>query len=112
MLILKAPPKQPKNATLQLRVDEGLKIKSHKYAEFLDSTESYAVSGVLKLVFNKDAELKDWLGRQEANGKESTGERVSVPTEKRNRQTAFAPSSPEAIRRAIVRKCSQKRRRK
>ncbi len=33
MSILKAPPKQPKNATLQLRVDEELKLKLDKYAE-------------------------------------------------------------------------------
>jgi hypothetical protein len=44
MSILKAPPKQPKNSALQLRVDKELKIKLDKYAEFLDSTESYVVS--------------------------------------------------------------------
>jgi predicted transcriptional regulator len=56
--ILKAPPKQPKNATLQLRLDEELKIRLDEYAEFLDSTESYVVSEALELVFNKDAEFK------------------------------------------------------
>src|SRR5260370_13739447 len=55
MSILKAPPKQPKNEALQLRIDEELKIKLEKYAEFLDSTESYVVSEALRLVFNKDA---------------------------------------------------------
>ena len=54
-----------RNATLQLRVDEELKNKFGKYAEFLDSTESYVVSEALKLVFNKDAEFKEWLERQE-----------------------------------------------
>jgi len=96
MSILKAPTKQPKNATLQLRVDEELKIKLDKYAEFLDSTESYVVSEALKLVFNKDAEFREWLERKEANGKESTGEQVSVPAEKDKCPTAFTPSTPKA----------------
>jgi hypothetical protein len=42
--ILKASPKPPKNETLQLRVGEGLKSKLAKYAEFIDSSESYVVS--------------------------------------------------------------------
>ena len=78
MSILKAPPKQPKNATLQVRLDEELKTRLDKYSEFLDSTESYVVSEALKLVFNKDAEFKEWLERQDANGKKSDGERVPV----------------------------------
>lgn len=72
MSVLKAPPKQPKHATLQLRVDEELKVRLDKYAEFLDSTESYVVSEALKLVFNKDAEFKEWLEHQRANIRESS----------------------------------------
>lgn len=96
MSILKAPPKQPKNAPLQLRVDEELKIKLAKYAEFLDSTESYVVSEALRLVFNKDAEFKEWLERNEPNGKGPTAERSSVPTKNAKHANACGPSAPKA----------------
>jgi predicted transcriptional regulator len=71
MSVLKAPPKQPKNATLQVRLDEDLKLKLDKYAEFLDSTTAYVVSEALKHVFNKDGEFKEWLESQATSGKES-----------------------------------------
>ncbi len=93
MSILKAPPKQPKNATLQVRLDEELKTKLDKYAEFLDSTESYVVSEALKLVFNKDAEFKEWLERPSANGKESTEEHGPITAAKEKRQTTFTSST-------------------
>jgi predicted transcriptional regulator len=71
MSILKAPPKPPKNATLQLRIDEGLKTKLDKYAEFLESSTAYVVSEALKLVFNKDAEFRKWLESQAVDHKKS-----------------------------------------
>lgn len=70
MSILKAPPKQARNATLQLRIDEELKVKLEKYGEFLEATTAYVVSEALKLVFNKDAEFKEWLGTQATEGRE------------------------------------------
>jgi predicted transcriptional regulator len=87
MSVLKAPPKQPRNATLQIRVDEELKLKLDRYAEFLDSTAAYVVSEALKLVFNKDGEFKEWLELQAANDKKSaaleaalTGESAKEPS--------------------------------
>ena len=68
MSLLKAPPKQPKNATLQLRVDEDLKTKLDRYAEFIGSSESYVVSEALKLVFRKDTEFEAWLEQRNNNG--------------------------------------------
>lgn len=68
MAILKAPPKPPKNETLQLRVEEGIRTKLHKYAEFLDSSESYVVSEALKLLFRRDDEFKVWLEAQPQGG--------------------------------------------
>ena len=68
MAILKAAPKPPKNETLQLRVEDEIKSKLAKYAEFIDSSESYVVSEALKLVFRKDGEFKSWLEDQEHNG--------------------------------------------
>jgi predicted transcriptional regulator len=87
MSVLKAPPKQPRNATLQIRVDEELKLQLDRYAEFLDSTTAYVVSEALKLVFNKDGEFKEWLESQAANDKKSaaleaalTGESAQEPS--------------------------------
>jgi predicted transcriptional regulator len=96
MSILKAPPKQPKNATLQVRLGEDLKGRLDKYAEFLDSTDSYVVSEALKLVFNKDTEFKVWLERQQANGAESTRELVAVAAMKEKRTSAITPPAPKA----------------
>ena len=64
MPILKSPPKGAKNDTLQLRVDEEIKMKLHRYAEFLNASESYVVSETLKLLLRKDSDFRDWLNRQ------------------------------------------------
>ncbi len=64
MAILKSPPRPPKNETLQIRVEEEVKAKLHKYAEFIISSESYVVSEALKLLFRKDDEFKTWLDEQ------------------------------------------------
>jgi hypothetical protein len=68
MAILKAPSKPPKNETLQIRVEEHVRSKLAKYAEFIDSSESYVVSEALKLVFKKDDEFKTWLENPNHNG--------------------------------------------
>jgi predicted transcriptional regulator len=81
MSVLKAPPKQPRNATLQVRVDQELKLKLDRYAEFLDSSVAYVVSQALRLVFNKDAEFKKWLESQTTNVKKSVGLEASLTTE-------------------------------
>jgi len=61
MPILKPSPKPSKNETLQVRVEEEIKSKVHKYSEFISSSESYVVSEALKLLFRKDDEFKEWL---------------------------------------------------
>lgn len=61
MAILKSPAKLPKNETVQIRVEEEIKLKLRKYAEFIDSSESYVVSEALKLLFRKDEEFRLWL---------------------------------------------------
>lgn len=71
MAILKPPPKPPKNETLQIRVEEEIKAKVHKYAEFISSSESYVVSEALKLLFRKDDEFKTWLDQHSENGDQS-----------------------------------------
>jgi len=62
--ILKSPPRVPKNETLQIRVEEQIKVKLRKYAEFINSSDSYVVSEALKLLFRKDDEFKTWLEEQ------------------------------------------------
>jgi predicted transcriptional regulator len=64
MALLKAPSKQPKTTTLQVRLEEGVRHSLDSYAEFIDATPSYVVSEALKLLFKKDDEFKRWLEQQ------------------------------------------------
>lgn len=61
MAILKAPPRQPKNETIQLRVSQDLKFRLTRYAEFLHATTSYVVSEALERLFRKDDEFQEYL---------------------------------------------------
>ena len=47
MPILKSPPRPPKNETLQIRIEEDIRSKLAKYAEFIDTSEAYVVSEAL-----------------------------------------------------------------
>jgi len=67
MPILKSPPRPPKNETLQIRIEEDIRSKLAKYAEFIDASEAYVVSEALKLLFRKDDEFKSWLGQHPTN---------------------------------------------
>jgi len=96
MSVLKAPPKQPKNATLQVRVDEELKLKLDEYAEFLDSTAAYVVSEALKLVFNKDVEFKKWLESRSTNSKKSVVLAASLTAENANEPSVPVVRPPKA----------------
>ncbi|HEY6373815.1 MAG TPA: hypothetical protein VIX37_24805 [Candidatus Sulfotelmatobacter sp.] len=67
MALLKAPSKEPKTTTLQVRLGEEVRRNLDRYAEFIDANSSYVVSEALKLLFKKDAEFKDWLGQYASN---------------------------------------------
>jgi predicted transcriptional regulator len=67
MALLKAPSKQPKTTTLQVRLEERVRYNLDKYAEFIDANASYVVSEALKLLFRKDEEFKNWLGQHTSN---------------------------------------------
>ncbi len=54
-------------ATIQIRVEEDVKLRLDKYAEFIDSSAAYVVTEALKLLFNKDGEFKAWLGQHTHN---------------------------------------------
>ena len=76
--ILKAQPKQPKSATIQIRVEEDVKLRLDKYAEFIDSSPAYVVTEALKLLFNRDGEFKSWLDQHTNNSEaqRNTGKAV------------------------------------
>jgi hypothetical protein len=87
MPILKAPPVQPKNETLQLRVSQDLKFRLMRYAEFIHANASYVISAVLERLFNKDAEFQEYLATWKPSqaGNHSEGE-----TPQRAEQTVLA----------------------
>jgi predicted transcriptional regulator len=87
MPILKAPPAEPKNETLQLRVSEDLKFRLMRYAEFIHANASYVVTAALERLFRKDAEFQEFLSsyKPEKSGDHSTEEQhlnnaVNPPT--------------------------------
>ena len=59
--LLKAPSKQPKTTTLQVRLEEEVRRNLDRYAEFIGANASYVVSEALKLLFKRDDEFKRWL---------------------------------------------------
>jgi predicted transcriptional regulator len=63
LALLKAPSKQPKTSTLQVRLEEEVRHNLDRYAEFIDANPSYVVSEALKLLFKKDEEFKRWAGQ-------------------------------------------------
>lgn len=67
MALLKAPSKKPKSTTLQVRLEEEVKLKLENYAEFIDATPSYVMSEAPKLLFKKDEEFKHWLTKHSTN---------------------------------------------
>jgi hypothetical protein len=67
LALLKAPSKQPKTTTLQVRLEEEVRHNLDRYAEFIDANASYVVSEALKLLFRKDEEFKRWLGQHTNN---------------------------------------------
>lgn len=76
MPILKAPPVQPKNETLQLRVSQDLKFRLMCYADFIHASSSYVVSAALERLFHKDAEFQEYLAtwKRSESGDHSEGE--------------------------------------
>jgi len=65
--LLKAPSKQPKTTTLQVRLEEEVRHNLDKYAEFIGANASYVVSEALKLLFKRDDEFKRWLSEHPTN---------------------------------------------
>jgi hypothetical protein len=78
MAVLKAPPKPPKNTTVQIRLEEEMKFKLDRYAQFIEASPSYVVAEALKLVFHKDDQFNVWLLKHPSDGDETDIEDDSV----------------------------------
>lgn len=61
MPVLKAPPQQPKNETVQLRLSQNVRFRLARYAEFIQSSPSYVVTETLERLFRKDIEFQAYL---------------------------------------------------
>jgi hypothetical protein len=88
LALLKAPSKQPKTTTLQVRLEEEVRRNLDIYAEFLEANSSYVVSEALKFLFRKDKEFKHWAGQHNNKAKvqrrtrtESTSKGESIQLE-------------------------------
>jgi len=73
--LLKAPSKQPKTTTLQVRLEEEVRHHLDKYAEFIGANASYVVSEALKLLFKRDDEFKRWLSEHPTNNNQESVKR-------------------------------------
>jgi len=72
--LLKTPLKRPRTTTLQIRLEEEVKLKLETYAQFIEATPSYVMTEALKLLFKKDAEFKHWLEHHPGNSDEQGNE--------------------------------------
>ncbi len=77
MALLKAPTKH-KTTSLQVRLEEDVRVSLNKYAQFIDATPSYVVSEALKLLFKRDQEFKRWLGQHAKSGGQVQNEEAAL----------------------------------
>ena len=62
MALLKPEVPKPSKRDYYIRLEERLALTLEHYAEFLGATSnSYVISQALELVFQKDADFKQWL---------------------------------------------------
>jgi predicted transcriptional regulator len=66
---------------LQVRLEEDVRLKLDRYAEFLDANPSYIVSEVLKLLYRKDREFQSWLADQHTGNRKATLKGESIQLE-------------------------------
>jgi predicted transcriptional regulator len=78
MALLKAPSRQPKTANVQVRLEEEVRRNLDRYAEFLDATPSYVFSEALKLLYRKDKEFQNWLGKHSQEADEAHKGAISL----------------------------------
>jgi len=83
LALLKAPSKQPKTTTLQVRLEEDVRLNLDRYAEFLDANPSYVVSEALKRLYRKDKEFQSWLSGQHCKDHKRISKGESIQLELR-----------------------------
>jgi hypothetical protein len=81
LALLKAPSKQSKTTTLQVRLEEDVRLNLGRYADFIGANPSYVVSEVLKLLYRKDKEFQSWLLGQHRNNHEPILKEESIQLE-------------------------------
>lgn len=74
LAILKGPPKQPKNVTVQIRVEEDVKAKLEIFADFIEASPSFVVTEALRLVFRNDEQFTHWLEQHPSNSDDLVAE--------------------------------------
>ena len=89
--LLKAPSKQPKTTTLQVRVEEEVKLNLDKYAEFIGANASYVVSEALRCLFKRDDEFKRWLSEHPTNINQEQPEETLLRRPRNRHETSFNP---------------------
>jgi predicted DNA-binding protein len=84
MALLKAPSKQAKTTTLQVRLEEEVRHNLDRYAEFIGTNPSYVVSEALKLLFKKDDDFKRWAGQHtnDHSQEQIQGKALTKPTQR------------------------------
>ena len=100
MPVLKAPPKLIRNATIQVRVEEEVDTKLKKYAEFIDATRAFVVAESLKMLFNKDAEFREWLA-QHADKPAPAQPEKTIPHEPAQTRPSVRTMFDDAPQRAV-----------
>ena len=85
MPVLKAPPPQPKNETVQLRIPQEVKCRLLSYAEFIHTSASFIVVELLERLFRKDADFQAYLAAYKPTTAESP---IEIPA------TDPSPSNP------------------
>ena len=79
MSFLKAPPQQPKNETVQLRLSQIVKFRLARYAEFIHASPSYIVTEMLERFFRKDIEFQKYLASPIPAESENNSETLQSP---------------------------------
>ena len=77
MALLKAPTKQ-KTTSIQVRLEESVRVSLTRYSQFIDASPSYVVSEALKLLFKRDREFKRWLGQHPKAGSKEQNEEAAL----------------------------------
>ena len=84
MPVLKAPPQQPKNETIQLRVPQDVKFRLTRYADFINTSASFIVVELLERLFRKDAEFQAYLAEYKLPDSTELGESGSSQSSPEN----------------------------